>query len=85
MRPCYKTTFSMHGPQKEHWMHLCELIAEEQDPARFAELTKQLLAELEAKERQLKKVTKKVTKEDASSKPANPARRDRSSEDTPRP
>lgn len=37
-------------------MHLCELIAEEQDPARFSELTKQLLAELEAKDRRLKSV-----------------------------
>lgn len=62
-------------------MHLCELIAEEQEPARFAELTKQLLGELEAKDRRLKK----VTKDEASSKPANPARRDRSSEDTPCP
>ncbi len=46
----------MRGPKKEHWMHLCELIAEEQDPARFSELTKQLLAELEAKDRRLKSV-----------------------------
>jgi hypothetical protein len=44
----------MRGPQKEHWMHLCELIAEEQDPKRFSELTKQLLAELDAKDKRLK-------------------------------
>ncbi len=58
MLSCYKTTFSMRGSEKEHWMHLCELIAEEQDPARFFELTKQLLAELEAKDRRLKSLTK---------------------------
>ncbi len=44
----------MRGSKKEHWLHLCELVAEEQDPARFSELTKQLLAELEAKDRRLK-------------------------------
>ena len=48
----------MRGPEKEHWMHLCELIAEEQDPTRFSQLTKQLLAELEAKEQRLKSATK---------------------------
>ena len=57
MLSCYKTASSVRGPKKEHWMHLCELIAEEQDPVRFSELTKQLLAELEAKERRLKTVT----------------------------
>jgi hypothetical protein len=51
----------MHGPKKEQWMHLCELIAEEQDPVRFSELTKQLLAELEAKDNRLKVVTKEKT------------------------
>ena len=81
MLPCYKTTFFMQGPHKEHWMHLCELIAEEKDPVRFAELTKQLLAELEAKDRRLKK----VTKEEASNKSATAEQGDRSSEDTPRP
>jgi hypothetical protein len=65
MLSCYKTTFSMRGRQKEQWMHLCELIAEERDPVRFAELTKQLLVELEAKDRRLKV----VTKEGASNQP----------------
>ena len=71
----------MRGPQKERWMQLCELIAEEEDPVRFSELTKQLLAELEAKDRRLKK----VTKEEAPNKSANPDQADRSSGDTSRP
>lgn len=62
-------------------MQLCELIAEEQDPVRFSELTKQLVAELEAKDRRLKK----ATKEDASNKSANPDQADRSSGDASRP
>ena len=49
----------MRGLQKEHWLHLCEQIAEEQDPVRFSELTKQLLAELEAKDKQLKSTSSK--------------------------
>lgn len=58
----------MRGPKKEQWMRLCELIAEEQDPVRFSELTKQLLAELEVKDNRLKSVTKEKT----APKPAKP-------------
>jgi len=71
----------MRGPQKENWIRLCELIAEEQDPARFSELTKELLVELEAKDRRLKK----ARREDPRNKSANPDHGDRSSEDTSRP
>lgn len=71
----------MRGPQKENWMRLCALIAEERDPDRFSELTKQLLAELEEKDRQLKK----AKKDDADKKTAGPDQEDRSSEDTSRP
>jgi len=70
----------MRGAQKEHWMRLCELIAEEQDPVRFSELTAQLLAELEAKDRRLNAGAGKS----ASNAPSTPAEPD-SSEDTARP
>ena len=44
----------MRGPKKERWMRLCQQIAEEQDPVRFSELVKELLAELDAKDKRLK-------------------------------
>lgn len=44
----------MFGQNRERWRKLCEQIAEEEDPARFSELVKELLAELEAKDKRLK-------------------------------
>lgn len=45
----------MKGEKKEHWMHLCELAAEEQDSEKLLELVKEINRLLEEKEQRLKK------------------------------
>jgi hypothetical protein len=44
----------MKGEAKEHWMHLCELAAHEQDPAKLLKLITEINDILEAKEERLK-------------------------------
>jgi hypothetical protein len=51
----------MLGQNRERWRQLCEQIADEQDTARFSELLKELLAELEAKDQRLKNAAKRTS------------------------
>jgi hypothetical protein len=44
----------MQGETKERWMHLCELAASEQNPAKLLELIREINNLLEAKEKRLK-------------------------------
>lgn len=44
----------MEGPYKERWQHLCKLVADEKDPARFQELVQQLIEELNKKDERLR-------------------------------
>ena len=53
----------MFGQNRERWRKLCEQLAEEQDPARFSKLVKELLAELEAKDKRLKSADKSPQQE----------------------
>jgi hypothetical protein len=43
----------MKGENKERWMQLCELAANEQDPAKLLELVTEINNLLEAKEKRL--------------------------------
>lgn len=44
----------MVGDEKERWMHLCELAAKEQDPAKLMALVAEINSILESKEQRLK-------------------------------
>ena len=43
----------MKGQAKEHWMHLCEMAANEQDPDKLMELVLEINRLLEEKEQRL--------------------------------
>jgi hypothetical protein len=45
----------LQGPQREYWLHLCELAANEQDAEKLMELVKEINRLLEEKELRLKK------------------------------
>ncbi len=45
----------MMGKDKERWIKLCELAANEQDPKRMLELVAEIIKLLDAKEKRLKK------------------------------
>lgn len=50
----------MEGETLERWQELCKLIAEEKDPDRFTELTRELLEELRKKDERLKSATPRL-------------------------
>ncbi len=45
----------MKGEQRERWQNLCALAAEEQDPERLMELTREINKLLDEKEQRLQK------------------------------
>jgi hypothetical protein len=55
----------MIGKQKEEWMELCELAANEQDPAKLMKLVAEINRLLEAKEQRLKSVTREPAEADS--------------------